>query len=74
MMAPIWWRFCVIEAVRDKTGKVVVEKVGLNVFSFAEYHFANEEQALRLSSKPLHPKELRRVVKRVPGSLVVHNS
>ena len=35
------------EAVRDKSSKDVVEKICQDVLSYTEYHFANEEQALR---------------------------
>jgi hemerythrin len=40
------------EAVRDKSGKEVVEKVCQDVLSYTEYHFANEEQALRAINYP----------------------
>ena len=39
-------------AVRDKAGKEVTEKVCNDILSYAEYHFANEEQAMRAIGYP----------------------
>lgn len=61
------------EAVRDKSGKEVVEKVCQDVLSYTEYHFANEEQALReinypdLEEQVTEHSRLRTEAKRLQG-------
>jgi hemerythrin-like metal-binding protein len=40
------------EVVRDKSGKEMVEKAYQEVLSYTEYHFANEEQAMKDAHYP----------------------
>jgi hemerythrin len=39
-------------AIRDKSGKEVTERVCADVLSYTEYHFSNEEQAMKAAKYP----------------------
>ncbi len=39
-------------AIRDKSGRGVIEKACSDVLAYTEYHFANEEQAMKTANFP----------------------